>query len=188
VIGEFRSLVAGRQSATRAPTARDRLAGLGRRRSRDGDQAGADSRAPNGQWRAERGSLASVGRVTRYGALYATFSHPAVSGVESLGCEAVNTIELPLAFVTAGLLGLGGLALVMGAALSSLAELLALLPRHGGWAGGSARAPRAHVLASEVRRPSASALVAALLGGQTDPGAPTHRSDVSEVRDGSQQP
>ena len=107
---------------------------------------------------------------------------------KKLGCEAVNTIELSLAFVTAGLLGLGGLALVMGAALASLAELLALLPRRSGWAGGSGRPPRAHILASGVRRPAASALVAALLGGPADPCAPTHQPDASEVRGGSQQP
>jgi hypothetical protein len=44
-------------------------------------------------------------------------------------------MELSLTFATAGLIALGGLALVMGAAVSSLAELLALLPRRGGWAG-----------------------------------------------------
>lgn len=43
----------------------------------------------------------------------------------------MDTIELPLMFVTAGLVGLGGLAIMMGAAFCSLAELLALLPGRG---------------------------------------------------------
>ena len=42
---------------------------------------------------------------------------------------------LSLALVMAGLMGLGGLALMMGTALSSLAELLALLLRTDGWIG-----------------------------------------------------
>ena len=45
-------------------------------------------------------------------------------------------MEFPLTFATAGLVGLGGLALVMGTALSSLAELLALMPGRTGWIGG----------------------------------------------------
>jgi hypothetical protein len=45
-------------------------------------------------------------------------------------------IELPLTFATAGLVGLGGLALLMGAALSSVAELLVLLRERRDWAGG----------------------------------------------------
>jgi hypothetical protein len=124
--------------------------------------------------------------VTRYGEFYvAALSHPAGSAVGLLGCEAVNTIELPLAFVTAGLIGLSGLAFVMGAALSSLAELLALLRKRGGWIGSGARPREAHFLESGARPPSASALVAALLGGEADPDASTHPSEVREARGGS---
>jgi hypothetical protein len=48
----------------------------------------------------------------------------------------VNMIELPLTLATAGVVGLGGLALLMGAALSSVAELLALFRERNDWAGG----------------------------------------------------
>jgi hypothetical protein len=44
----------------------------------------------------------------------------------------MDTIELPLIFATAGLVGLSGLAALMGAAFCSLAELLALLPARDG--------------------------------------------------------
>jgi hypothetical protein len=80
----------------------------------------------------------------------------------------MNAIELPLTFATAGLIGLGGLALVMGAAFSSLAELLALLPRRSAWVGSGARPPSAHLLRSGVHRPYKSVLVAAALAWQDD--------------------
>jgi hypothetical protein len=76
----------------------------------------------------------------------------------------MSTIEFPLAFATAGVVGLGGLALLMGAALSSLAELLALLPGRGCWAGGGGKPPARHAGRSGLRRLQAGALVATVLG------------------------
>jgi hypothetical protein len=55
-------------------------------------------------------------------------------------------MEFPLTFVTAGLVGLGGLGLVMGTALSSLAELLALMPGRSGWIGGDLKSNRHPIL------------------------------------------
>jgi hypothetical protein len=76
----------------------------------------------------------------------------------------MNTIEFPLTFATAGVVGMGGLALLMGAALSSLAELLALLPGRGSWAGSGGRSSASHVGRSGRPRPHAGALVATVLG------------------------
>jgi hypothetical protein len=77
----------------------------------------------------------------------------------------VNTIEVPLTFVTAGLVGLGGLALLMGAALSSLAELLALMPGRGGWVGSGAGL-KGRGMRLSPPRPRAGALAAIVLPGQ----------------------
>lgn len=76
----------------------------------------------------------------------------------------MDTIEFPLTLATAGVMGLGGLALLMGAALSSLAELLALLPGRGSWAGSGGRSPASHIGRSGLHRPRAGALVATVLG------------------------
>ena len=96
----------------------------------------------------------------------------------------VNAIEFPLTFATAGLVGLGGLALLMGAVLSSVAELLALLRARRGWAGGDGRGPGIPVARSGLPRPRAGALVATVLawheGSETNP----DRSD-GEVREAS---
>src|SRR5262245_35340319 len=78
----------------------------------------------------------------------------------------MNTIELPLTFATAGILGLGGLALLMGAVVSSLAELLALLRRRGGWVGNEARPPGGHVVRWGMRRPRPRPLVETALAWQ----------------------
>jgi hypothetical protein len=48
----------------------------------------------------------------------------------------MDTIELPLVFATVGLVGLGGLAVLMGTAFCSLAELVTLVARRGGLDGG----------------------------------------------------
>ena len=47
----------------------------------------------------------------------------------------MDMIELPLIVAAGGLVGVGALALTMGAALSSLAELSAILPARG-WSDG----------------------------------------------------
>ena len=94
----------------------------------------------------------------------------------------MNTIELPLTYATAGVVGLGGLALLMGAALASLAELLALLPRRRGWAGYAVRPPGSDLGRSGAPRPRAGALVATVLAWQDGTDAYTRQPDSGEVR------
>ena len=87
-------------------------------------------------------------------------------------------MEFPLTFATAGLVGLGGLALVMGTALSSLAELLTLLPGRGGWAGADPRSQGHQVLRGGTRRPHGGTLMAAAVAGEGATDAVTHRAGV----------
>jgi hypothetical protein len=85
--------------------------------------------------------------MTEIGDIYGALSHRAVCGVRSVGLAGVSIPGLPFVLVIAGLIGLGGLALVMGMALSSLAELLALLRpdscagSYGGSRGGMSYQP-----------------------------------------------
>jgi hypothetical protein len=65
----------------------------------------------------------------------------------------MNTIEIPWTLATAGLVGLGGLAFLIGAVLSSVAELLALLRAHRDWAGSDARSSQSPVMRPGLRRP-----------------------------------
>ena len=108
----------------------------------------------------------------------AVFSHRAVCGVDILGWPCVDAREFSFTLVIAGLIGLSGLALVMGTALSSLAELLALLVRPD----GSARPPGARVLPLGIGRPYGRALLHAVLAWHDGTGGFTHRSDGKEVQ------
>jgi hypothetical protein len=87
-----------------------------------------------------------------------------------------------LALVMAGLTGLGGLALVMGTALSSVAELLALLLRTDGWVGSCGSPLGTDVRPSGIRRPYDRALFRAVAAWQDENGGFTHRSDGREMR------
>ena len=62
--------------------------------------------------------------MTENGQLYGAFTSRGLRCLE-LGWPCVNVAGLSFALLITGLIGLGGLALVMGTALSSLAELLA---------------------------------------------------------------
>ena len=71
----------------------------------------------------------------------------------------MNTIEIPLSFATVGLVGLGGLAFLMGAVLSLVAELLAVLREHRNWASSGVRAPGSLVARPGAHRSQAGTLV-----------------------------
>ena len=95
----------------------------------------------------------------------------------------MNVAGLSFALLITGLIGLGGLALVMGTALSSLAELLALL-RTDRWVGS--RGPLGgNVLPSGTRRPHDRALFRAVAAGQDNDGGFTDRSDGRAMRAGA---
>jgi hypothetical protein len=76
----------------------------------------------------------------------------------------MDRIELPLVFATVGLVGLSGLAVLMGAAFCSLAELLALLPARGVSHGREAKRHGRPLLRTRARAaPFARAMVAAVV-------------------------
>ena len=87
----------------------------------------------------------------------------------------MNTIEIPLSFATAGLVGLGGLAFLMGAVLSLVAELLAVLRERRNWASSGPRAPGSLVGRPGVHRSQAGTLVTAVLARENDSDTSTER-------------
>jgi hypothetical protein len=93
----------------------------------------------------------------------------------------VNSIEIPLTFATAGLVGLGGLAFLMGAALSLVAELLAMLRRHRNWVRSNPRSPGRPVVRSGpgLHRSQADPAVTAVLASWQDDSDPcSQRSEL----------
>jgi hypothetical protein len=80
--------------------------------------------------------------------------------------QVVNVIEFPFILATAGLAGVSGLALLMGTALSSLAELLTLLPGRASWLGHGARLRGHDIQGPGARRRQTGALLTAILSGE----------------------
>jgi hypothetical protein len=100
-------------------------------------------------------------RSRRWESLSSPFSRRRPSGVPF---HVMDRIELPLVFATVGLVGLSGLAALMGAAFCSLAELLALIPARGGSDGREAKRHGRPVLRPGARAaPFARAMVAAVI-------------------------
>jgi hypothetical protein len=89
----------------------------------------------------------------------------------------MNTVELPLTFATAGLVGLGGLAFLMGAVLSLVAELLAVLRGHRNWARGNAKSSGRSVVRHTLPGPRAASLVTTVLAWQNGSGADAQHPD-----------
>ena len=87
----------------------------------------------------------------------------------------MNTIEIPLSFATAGLVGLGGLAFLMGAVLLLVAELLAVLRERRNWASSGARAPGSLAGRPGVHRSQAGTLVTTVLARENGSDAGTER-------------
>jgi hypothetical protein len=130
--------------------------------------------------RADRdGTVTEIGDI--HGAL--ALSHRAVCGVGCVGWPGVSIPGLSFVLVIAGLIGLGGLALVMGMALSSLAELLALL-RPDSCAGSYGGSLGGNVLSAGIRRPHDRALFRAG-AWRRDSGRFTHGSDGRAMRVGA---
>ena len=89
----------------------------------------------------------------------------------------MNTIEIPWTLATAGLVGLGGLAFLMGAVLSAVAELLALLRAHRDWAGSDARSSGSPAMRPGLRRPQAGHVVTTVLAWPAGSDAIAQRSE-----------
>ena len=87
----------------------------------------------------------------------------------------MNTIEIPLSFATAGLVGLGGLAFLMGAVLSLVAELLAVLRERRNWTSSGPRAPGRLVGRPGVHRSQAGTLVSTVLAWENGSDTSTER-------------
>jgi hypothetical protein len=122
--------------------------------------------------------------MTEIGVIYGALSHRAVCGVGCVGWSGVSIPGLSFVLVIAGLIGLGGLALVMGMALSSLAELLALL-RTDSCVGSNGGSLGGNVLPAGIRRPHDRAPFRAGVAWWRDSGRFTHGSDGRAMRVGA---
>jgi hypothetical protein len=89
----------------------------------------------------------------------------------------VSTFEIPLTFAAAGLVGLGGLAFLMGAVLSLVAELLAVLRGHRNWVRSDGKTPGRAAVRPGLRQPHSGDLVTTVLAWQNRSDVEAQRSD-----------